>query len=134
VHVRIQPHGAGESVTQPARVGRQLGPVAEFGGVTLGPLLRGAAGHAPIPGSYLALSHSFLDGPPADVIADLQETYKHASAQAAVPRSRESIARFFDGFELVDPGLVHLTEWHSDDLERTRTSGRWLLAGVGRKP
>ncbi|MGH3389296.1 MAG: SAM-dependent methyltransferase [Actinomadura sp.] len=86
-----------------------------------------------IPGSYLTLSHSFLDGPPADVIADLQETYKHASAQAAVPRSREAITRFFDGFELVDPGLVHLTEWHSDEEERARPGGEWMLAGVGRK-
>ncbi|MGH3392681.1 MAG: SAM-dependent methyltransferase [Actinomadura sp.] len=87
-----------------------------------------------VPGSYLALSHGTLDSGPADVIADTQETYKNASAQAAVPRSREAITRFFDGFELVDPGLVPLTEWRSDELERARLGGEWMLAGVGRKP
>jgi hypothetical protein len=84
-------------------------------------------------GSYLALSHTVLDGRPADVIADVQDRYKNASAPA-VYRNREAITRFFDGFELVDPGVVHTTEWRSDELERARPGGEWLLAGVGRKP
>jgi hypothetical protein len=86
-----------------------------------------------VPGSYLALSHGDLNGPPADVVADIQERYKNSSAPA-VYRSREAITRFFDGFELVDPGLVHLTDWRSDELERTRPGGELMLAGVGRKP
>ncbi|MGH3387660.1 MAG: SAM-dependent methyltransferase [Actinomadura sp.] len=84
-------------------------------------------------GSYLTLSHGDLDGPPADVIADIQERYKNASAPLRY-RDRAAINRFFDGFELVDPGLVHLTEWRSDELERARPCGKWGLAGVGRKP
>ena len=86
-----------------------------------------------VPGSYLALSHGVLDGPPADVVTDVQERYQSASS-SAVFRSREAITRFFDGFELVDPGLVHLTEWRADETERARPGGEWLLAGVGRKP
>jgi S-adenosyl methyltransferase len=86
-----------------------------------------------VPGSYLTLSHGNLDGPPADVIADIQERYKNASAPLAY-RNRAAITRFFDGFELVDPGVVHLTEWRSDQLERARPCGEWGLAGVGRKP
>jgi S-adenosyl methyltransferase len=85
-----------------------------------------------VPGSYLALSHTFLDGPPADLVADAQEKYKNASAPA-VYRDRAAITQFFDGFELVDPGLVHTTEWRSDEAERARPGGEWLLAGVGRK-
>jgi hypothetical protein len=84
------------------------------------------------PGSYLALSHGSLDGPPADVVAEIQERFKNASAPM-VYRDRAAINRFFDGFELVDPGVVHLTEWRSDDLERARPGGKWGLAGVGRK-
>jgi hypothetical protein len=34
---------------------------------------------------------------------------------------------------LLDPGVVHTTEWRSDELERARTNGEGLLAGVGRK-
>jgi S-adenosyl methyltransferase len=86
-----------------------------------------------VPGSYLALSHTVLDDRPADVVADMQERYKNASAPATF-RSREAITRFFDGFELVDPGLVHPTEWRSDEAERARQGGEWMLAGVGRKP
>jgi S-adenosyl methyltransferase len=85
-----------------------------------------------VSGSYLALSHGDLDGPPADVVADMQERYKNASAPL-VYRDRDAIARFFDGFELVDPGLVHLTEWRSDEVERAQRGGEWLLGGVGRK-
>ncbi|MGH3387744.1 MAG: SAM-dependent methyltransferase [Actinomadura sp.] len=85
------------------------------------------------PGSYLALSHGTLDGRPADVVADLQERYKNSSAPV-VYRDRAAITRFFDGFELVDSGVVHLTEWRSDEAERAQPGGEWLLAGVGRKP
>jgi hypothetical protein len=63
----------------------------------------------------------------------VQEKYKNTSSPVTY-RSRDAITRFFDGFELVDPGLVYLTEWRSDDLERTRPGGEWALAGVGRKP
>jgi hypothetical protein len=86
-----------------------------------------------VPGSYLALSHGALDGPPADAVAEIRERYKNASAPM-VYRDRAAITRFFDGFELVDPGVVHLTEWRSDELERARPGGEWGLAGVGRKP
>ena len=86
-----------------------------------------------VPGSYLALSHLTLDGRPADLVTDIQESYKNASAPM-VFRSRDAITRFFDGFELADPGVVPLTEWRSDELERARPGGEWLLGGVGRKP
>src|SRR5262249_4014834 len=86
-----------------------------------------------IPGSYLALSHITLDDRPADLVADVQERYKNASAPA-VFRNRDAITRFFDGFDLVDPGVVQTTEWRSDEEERARRGGEWFLAGVGRKP
>jgi O-methyltransferase involved in polyketide biosynthesis len=84
------------------------------------------------PGSYLVLSHSTFDGHPAEVVAEVQARYRSASAPA-VFRGREGIARFFDGSDLVDPGLVNPTDWRSDDEERARPGGEWMLAGVGRK-
>jgi S-adenosyl methyltransferase len=86
-----------------------------------------------VPGSYLALSHITLDDRPADLVADVRARYKNASAPA-VFRDRAAITRFFDGFELVDPGVVRTTEWRSDELERARPGGAAILAGVGRKP
>ncbi|MGH3389930.1 MAG: SAM-dependent methyltransferase [Actinomadura sp.] len=49
-------------------------------------------------------------------------------------RNREAVGRFFNGFELVDPGLVGATNWRSDHLEHAQPGGEWILAGVGRKP
>jgi S-adenosyl methyltransferase len=86
-----------------------------------------------VPGSCLAVSHSTYEGQPAELIAELEERYRNTSAPA-VARSRAAITRFFDGFELVEPGLVKTTEWRSDDLERSQPGGRFILAGVGRKP
>jgi hypothetical protein len=49
-------------------------------------------------------------------------------------RSRADILRFFDGFELVEPGLTHVTRWRGDDLdEQMQAAGQWWLDGVGRK-
>jgi hypothetical protein len=56
----------------------------------------------------------------------------------------EEAARFFDGVELVEPGLVQVAEWRPDSpspgspppadakMAETRRGGRW--AGVGQKP
>jgi hypothetical protein len=85
-----------------------------------------------VPGSYLTVSHSTFEGHPAEVVAEFQKKYQNASAPVVL-RSREAIARFFNGFDLVDPGLVPITDWRSDDQERTRPGGDWVLGGMGRK-
>jgi hypothetical protein len=46
-------------------------------------------------------------------------------------RSRQEIRRFFDGFELLDPGLVTVDEWRQDSVAApTRLK---IVGGVGRK-
>jgi hypothetical protein len=63
------------------------------------------------PGSFLVLSH--VSG---DLMADETVTrrvvtaYQRANAPAW-PRDRASILRFFDGFDLVEPGLVPKPRW-----------------------
>ena len=51
----------------------------------------------------------------------------------AVPRSHPQISRFFDGLELVDPGLVQLHRWRPGSGVGT---ARPLAAygGLARKP
>ena len=56
------------------------------------------------PGSYLVLSHVTSDDTPADVIRQAAEVYQNASAPG-MARTREQIARFFDGLDMVSPGL-----------------------------
>jgi hypothetical protein len=64
------------------------------------------------PGSYLAMSHGTFDYLPPSVADSFDEL---ANAQATRPRSKERFAAFFDGLELVDPGVVPVSEWRAED-------------------
>ena len=89
----------------------------------------------PLPsGSYLALN----DG--TNVISkafeQAQEGYNQSGAVPYVLRSPEQIAGFFEGLEMVEPGLVSCPRWRPDPAD----PGGHLAAevdafgGVGRKP
>jgi hypothetical protein len=84
------------------------------------------------PGSYLAISHmgSDLFGPEAS--ERLQNLNSHNSQQQYFHRTGEEVARFFDGTDLVPPGLVRVEEWRSESATgHIGTSGLW--GAVGRK-
>jgi S-adenosyl methyltransferase len=83
------------------------------------------------PGSYLVLSHVASDNADAELLAKISDTYKDATAPA-VPRTSADIARFFIGLELVEPGLVDVSQWRPD--ARSRATKIRILGGVGRKP
>jgi hypothetical protein len=87
-------------------------------------------------GSYLVLSHSTPDAVSDDVTEAMKGIYSGASAQAA-PRPFEDVAKFFDGLELIDPGLVNVTLWRQDlpPHRPSRPPGRSLIyGGVALKP
>ncbi|MGH3249423.1 MAG: SAM-dependent methyltransferase [Trebonia sp.] len=87
------------------------------------------------PGSYLVLTHSTPDNVPDDVTAAMKDVYSNASAQVA-PRSFENVARFFDGLELADPGLVNVTLWRPDSPPRQSSGAKarsLIYGGVARK-
>ena len=63
------------------------------------------------PGSYLALSHISADFvPDENVVRRAVAAYVKTNAPAW-PRGRDTILRFFDGFDLVEPGLVPKPQW-----------------------
>jgi len=84
------------------------------------------------PGSYLVISHVTSDEIPDDAVRQAQEIYAGALVQGTA-RSRGDIARFFDGVDLLEPGLVDVATWRSG--RRRSGPGRPVLfyAGVGRK-
>jgi hypothetical protein len=82
------------------------------------------------PGSYLALSHAATDGADDRVLSEIASVYKTSTAPA-VPRASADIREFFTGFDLVEPGLVDVSQWRSDMAARP-TKIRFV-AGVGRK-
>jgi hypothetical protein len=83
------------------------------------------------PGSYLVLSHAATDGTDQHVLSEIGAVYEDATAPA-VPRSAAAIQEFFTGLELIEPGLVDVSQWRPDT--RTRPTKIRILAGVGRKP
>jgi hypothetical protein len=86
-----------------------------------------------VPGSYLVISHATNEAAPG-AAAKVEDLYKNATTSAHT-RSAAQISRFFDGFTLVDPGLVYLPAWRPEgDAPPTPDSERaWFYSGVGRK-
>lgn len=89
------------------------------------------------PGSYLVMSHLSPDTA-AGVVR--QEAGARAASvyrgtnQGVTPRTREQILRLFDGWELVEPGLVPKNQWRPVLGEPSRKAFDASLAGVARKP
>jgi hypothetical protein len=84
-------------------------------------------------GSYLTVAH-----PASDVDQHVGPALRQLSTRMggtrAVPRSHQEVSRFFDGLEMVEPGLVQLHRWRpGTGLDDT---GRDLAAygAVARKP
>jgi len=83
------------------------------------------------PGSYLQLTHFCDESPEAHANAAV---LKRSLGRGQV-RSREEITRFFDGLDLVQPGVVFLPWWQPDTVPAESEPGSTLmLCGVARKP
>jgi len=87
------------------------------------------------PGSYLAISHGTTGTTDDDhqVVGGVTSVFRQASAQLHV-RSLAGVQRFFDGFEMVDPGLTWINDWRPEPGVPAAGQPRSLLGGVGRKP
>ncbi len=85
------------------------------------------------PGSRLVVSHACRDAQPDAALAATEAVYRSKVAAQGRARTREEIARFFDGFTLVDPGLVWMAQWRPDSPEDVPEPPEkfWFLAGVG---
>ena len=66
-------------------------------------------------GSFLVISHAGTDLLPDNVTAFEKSLNAHLPAgQRHTARPREVVAEFFDGVELVQPGLVRVSDWRPD--------------------
>ena len=88
---------------------------------------------AVVPGSYLLISHATGDGQPPEVI-EAQRLSARTGTEIAL-RSGAEITAYFDGFTLVEPGLVFIPRWRPDPQdpvdEHPERVGAY--AGVARK-
>jgi hypothetical protein len=67
------------------------------------------------PGSYLVISHVTADHLSEDAARQARAAYDGASAPG-VARTRDQIAGFFAGLDMVAPGLVNVSEWRPDHI------------------
>jgi hypothetical protein len=85
------------------------------------------------PGSYLALSHIGTEFfPDKQALAEAVAVYERAS-ERVWPRSRDQVLGFFDGFELLEPGLVPKHQWRPAAGKVADGTPNIQWGGVGRK-
>ena len=70
------------------------------------------------PGSYLEVTHVTGDHAPAEA-AGLVAAYNR-NGMGFQNRSRQDVARFFEGLELLPPGVVDVSRWQADHLPGPR--------------
>ncbi|MFH8474852.1 SAM-dependent methyltransferase [Streptomyces sp. NPDC018000] len=82
-------------------------------------------------GSFLVLSHGTADQHP-----ELQQETETAYKKGAIPlrmRTRSEVEPFFEGLDLVEPGLVFATEWYQEEPAPARERSGFYV-GVARVP
>jgi len=84
-----------------------------------------------VPGSYLAISHPASDVDSRDAERAAQSYNQHVAAPMR-RRSREEFGRFFDGLEMIEPGIVQMHQWRPAETDLTAPSSGH--AAVARKP
>lgn len=84
-------------------------------------------------GSHLVLSHATGDFH-EDTVGDVLSVYKKATA-ALTARTHAEVLALFDGFDLVDPGLVQVPLWRPEGATPgpAELSRVGVYGGIGRK-
>jgi hypothetical protein len=88
--------------------------------------------NAMMPGSFLVVSHGTGDEAPEISSVTAKEAYDSATA-ALVRRSKSQFERFFDGLDMVSPGVVGAQRWRQDPSP-TAALPVGVYAGIGRQP
>jgi hypothetical protein len=83
-------------------------------------------------GSYLVLSH-----PTGEINGEQMERsmrlWNESGGAPIVPRSRRQLIRFFDGLELLEPGVVSCSLWRPDPCKIGAPIEVFHFSGVGRR-
>ncbi|MFF0409671.1 SAM-dependent methyltransferase [Kitasatospora sp. NPDC004745] len=87
----------------------------------------------PTPGSALVVSHFTPDYAPQDA-ARITQVYRDAGSPVRA-RTRADFARFFDGWNLLDPGIASTPRWRPEpDTPQIADADASCLAGVAIRP
>jgi len=83
-------------------------------------------------GSYLVISHptAEIDG---EAMAEAMRLWNDSGAAPIVARNPQQLIRFFDGLDLLDPGVVSCSRWRPDHFEIGVPVQVFHFSGIGRK-
>jgi hypothetical protein len=84
-------------------------------------------------GSYLVLSHTVTRPDMPDVDAAVAFWNEHGTPKLT-QRTPDQIARFFDGLDLLPPGVVSCSRWRPDPSSATDPPEVAMFGAVARKP
>ncbi|SMC64498.1 SAM-dependent methyltransferase [Kibdelosporangium aridum] len=86
-------------------------------------------------GSYIVLAHAY-DPEDGSFTPELREIYQNSEVGLGHFRTRAEILSYLDGLELVEPGLVAVSDWWPDGprLKPQDPVQRLALGAVARKP
>jgi len=84
-------------------------------------------------GSYLALNHPTLEVT-GEKMATAIQYWNQYGKPPGTHRTPDELARFFDGMELVEPGVVSITRWRPEATASGEPEEIDQFGGVGRKP
>ncbi|MFC8536537.1 SAM-dependent methyltransferase [Streptomyces sp. NPDC057249] len=89
------------------------------------------------PGSLLIVTHAAYEGIPLsrEEAGGAVGVYRNIR-NPLIMRTRDEVARFFDGYDLVEPGLVAMPEWRPENAAAPENEDPYAfsgIAGVGRK-
>jgi hypothetical protein len=83
-------------------------------------------------GSFVTISHAASDID-TEQQTEMVRRLNESVAEKATLRDRAGVARLFDGFELVEPGVVRTAEWRPPSgFDSASPAALWC--GVARKP
>jgi hypothetical protein len=86
---------------------------------------------ATVPGSYLALSHGSSDDPRYQQV---RQQYQQRATMPFRDRTADELRQLFAGYELLEPGVVPVSDWRPEPGPDTnRPSVDVVIGGVGRR-
>ena len=85
------------------------------------------------PGSCLVIAHAASDIA-SGATAEMARRYNELSPVPITPRGREQVTRFFDGLDMMPPGLVPLRQWGDPGQAEAGPAGDLAgYCGIGKK-
>jgi S-adenosyl methyltransferase len=83
-------------------------------------------------GSYLTITHPTADFSPDEVVSAVAATEQ--AGISFTTRTQAEVAAFFDGLDLVDPGVVPILAWHLRGIPPGAARAAYYYGAMGRKP